>query len=387
MATIGIDVTALTTSASGGIGASQWATMRALARAGSEHRFIMYSTGTPLVPFTDKPVFLKWPTRLGTGPTARSNILWMQTGVNRMLAADGVELFWSPRHLLPFRARGVATVATVQDFWHLHFPEQQPPVNRTLNRLLIGRILRHADRIVTTSQAVADDALGHYRVARNRLSVVPLGVDPAVFYPLPGEEVARVLQRYVPGAYFLALDVHNPRKNFAAVLEAFALLPGDLRRSRHLIALGKPRASAESASPRALAERLGIADRVVFAGDAPVDDLVALYCGADALLYPSVYEGFGMPVLEAMACGCPVITANLSSLPEVAGDAAVLVDPGSAEALSAAIQTIAGDAVYRGQLVQRGFQRAATLTWDATAAGMLAVFDEVLAARGTRGRG
>lgn len=385
MATIGIDVTALATSASGGIGSSQWATMRALARAGSEHRFIMYSTAKPLVPFTEKPLFLKWPVRLGTGLTARSNIVWMQTGVNRLLAADDVDLFWSPRHLLPFRARGVATVATVQDFWHLHFPEQQPPLNRTMNRLLIGRILKHADHIVTTSQAVADDALAHYSVPRTRLTVVPLGVDPAVFRPLSGEEVARVLHRYVPGAYLLALDVYNPRKNFAVVLEAFSRLPEELRRTRHLIALGRPRASAESAAPQRLAEQLGIADRVLFAGDAPLEDLVALYCGAEALLYPSVYEGFGMPVLEAMACGCPVVTADRSSLPEVAGGAAILVDPTSAEAIAAAIQTIAGDAAFRGELVQRGGQRAAALTWDATAAGMLAVFDRVLAARAGRG--
>lgn len=385
MATIGIDVTALATSASGGIGASQWATMRALARAGSDHRFIMYSTATPLVPFTDKPLFLKWPVRLGSGLSARSNIVWMQTGVNRLLARDGVDLFWSPRHLLPFRARGVATVATVQDFWHLHFPEQQPPVNRTLNRLLIGRILKHADHIVTTSQAVAEDAFGHYSLPRSRLTVVPLGVDPAVFRPLPGEEVARVLHRYVPGTYLLALDVYNPRKNFPAILQAFAQLPEELKRTRHLIALGRPRASAESTAPEQLAEKLGIAGQVVFAGDASLEDLVALYCGAEALLYPSVYEGFGMPVLEAMACGCPVITADRSSLPEVAGGAALLVDPTSAGALAAAMQALAGDAAHRGELVQRGFQRAATLTWDATAAGMLAVFDRVLSARARRG--
>jgi len=189
----------------------------------------------------------------------------------------------------------------------------------------------------------------------------------------------------VPGAYLLALDVYNPRKNFAVVLEAFSRLPEELRRTRHRIALGRPRASAESAAPQRLAEQLGIADRVLFAGDAPLEDLVALYCGAEALLYPSVYEGFGMPVLEAMACGCPVVTADRSSLPEVAGGAAILVDPTSAEAIAAAIQTIAGDAAFRGELVQRGGQRAAALTWDATAAGMLAVFDRVLAARAGRG--
>ncbi len=158
-----------------------------------------------------------------------------------------------------------------------------------------------------------------------------------------------------------------------------------LRSSLHLIGLGRRRASAEATAPAALAEQLGIGDRLVLAGDAPIEELVALYNGAEALLYPSVYEGFGMPVLEAMACGCPVITSDRSSLPEVAGGAALLVDPTSPDALADAIVTIARDAALRGQLVQRGGQRAASLSWDATAAGMLAVFDRVLAARaGTR---
>ncbi len=382
MATIGIDVTALATSASGGIGVSQWATMRALARIDSGHRFVMYSTRAPVVPFTDQPLYVKWPVRLGSGLAARSNIVWMQTGINRMLKRDAIDLFWSPRHLLPFGARGVAKVATIQDFWHLHHPEQQPFINRTLNRLLISRILKRADHIVTTSQATADDAIGHYGIPAERITVVPLGVDPGVFRRLSGEEIARVLERYaVPGRFLLAMDIYNPRKNFSAVLEAFAQLPDDLRASLQVIGLGRPRATAETTSPMTLAEQLGIGDRLVLPGDASLEDLVALYCGAEAFLYPSIYEGFGMPVLEAMACGCPVITSDRSSLPEVAGDAAILVDPSSAEEIREAMTAIARDATLRGRLVQLGGQRAAALSWDATAAGMLAVFERVLGSR------
>lgn len=387
MATIGIDVTALGTSASGGIGVSQYATMRALARAGSSHRFIMYGTARPIAPFTDRPASLKWPLRQGSGALARSNVLWMQTGVNRMLAEDGVDLFWSPRHLLPFRARGIATVATVQDFWHLHYPEQQPLLNRTANRMLIGRILKVADRIVTTSQATAADAIGHYGVAAERITVVPLGVDPVLFRRLSGPEIAAFLERYrIPGRFLLAMDVYNPRKNFAAVLEAFAALPRGLRESLQLIGLGRPRNTAGELDPLAIARSLGVADRLVLPGDALADDLVGLYSGAEAFVYPSVYEGFGMPVLEAMACGCPVITGDSSSLPEVAGGAALLVDPGDPVALCAAMQKVLGDSGERELLVAAGSARAAALTWDATAAGMLAVFDEVLASRSRQGR-
>lgn len=386
MARIGIDVTALGVSASGGIGVSQYATMRALARAGSGHEFVMYGTARPLSPFTDRQANLRWPLRLGSGPFAKSNILWMQTGVNRMLTSDGIDLFWSPRHLLPFRARRVAKVATVQDFWHLHYPEQQPPMNRTANRLLIGRILKVADHIVTTSQATAEDAIEHFGVAPDRISVVPLGVDAAVFRRLPGEKLAAFLDRYrIPGRFLLAMDVYNPRKNFATVLEAFAGLPEDLRSSLQLIGLGKPRRTAGDVDPRALAEQFGVADRLVLPGDAPIEDLVGLYSGAEAFLYPSAYEGFGMPVLEAMACGCPVITSDVSSLPEVAGGAAILVAPTDAAAISEAVAALARDALLRGRLIQAGGQRAAALTWEATATGMLTVFDRVLAGRSLGG--
>ena len=190
MATIGIDVTALSTPASGGIGTSQYRTMRALAEIESAHRFVMYAAKPPVIPFSDTPLDLPWELRLGEGPMTRSNILWMQTGINRLLVADSVEAFWSPRHLLPFRARGVATIATVQDLWHRHFPEQQPLLNRTFNSMLIERIIKTADRIVTTSQATADDVVKFSHADVGHIDVVPLGVDTSEFAPAAPARVA-----------------------------------------------------------------------------------------------------------------------------------------------------------------------------------------------------
>jgi len=382
MATIGIDVTALSTPASGGIGTSQYQTMLALAALDTPHRFIMYAAQPPLVPFTDRPLDVDWPLRLGRGITARSNILWMQTGANRLLAEDRIDLVWSPRHLLPLRARSVAKVATIQDFWHLHYPEQQPLVNRTLNAHLIGRILRDADHIVTTSQATADDAFAHYHVAPERLTVVPLGVDASAFKAAPAERIDDVRGRLgLVRPYLLSLDVFNPRKNFDTVLTAFAGLPASVRAGLDVVGVGRRRATASGSDPLTVATALGIAGHVRVLDDVGFGDLVALYSGALAFVYPSVYEGFGMPVLEAMACGVPVITSNRSSLPEVAGDAAILVDPESPQELALAIARMVGDPTAAASLAERGAVRAGEFTWRRTAEGMLAVFDSSLGRR------
>jgi glycosyltransferase involved in cell wall biosynthesis len=386
MATIGIDVTALSTPASGGIGSSQYEILRALTALTAPHCFVLFAAEPPLVPFTDRPLDVDMPVRLGKGITARSNILWMQTGVNRLLAEEKVDLFWSPRHLLPFRApRTMALVATVQDFWHLHHPEQQPFVNRTLNRALIGRITRRADHIVTTSSAVAADAFEHYGLPRERLTVVPLGVDGEIYHRLSPDAAEAVLERLgVQAPFLLAMDVFNPRKNFRTLLEAFATLPQAARQKMRVVGLGRPRATAADAAPVAIAERLGIADRLMLLPDVSREDLIALYSSATAFVYPSVYEGFGMPVLEAMACGCPVIAADRASLPEVAGNAAVLVDPDDPRALAAELEALLADSARLAGLREAGLRRASEMTWARTAEGMLRVFDRVLAERAGR---
>jgi glycosyltransferase involved in cell wall biosynthesis len=379
VATIGIDVTALSTRASGGIGTSQYETMRAMERAGSPHRFIMYATSQPVVPFTDRPLDLGWQLRLGSGLTTRSNILWMQTGVNRMLAEDGVELFWSPRHLLPLRARGMATVATIQDFWHHYFPEQQPWLNRTLNKALIGRILSVADRIVTHSESTARDAERFGDVPGERIDVIPLGVDTEVFRPAGMAQTEEALARLgVTRPFLLCLDVHNPRKNFAAAIAALAALPGEIRERVQLVGLGSPRATAEQARPERMARERGVESQLRLLGDVAFGDLIALYSGAEALVYPSVYEGFGMPILEAMACGCPVVTSDRSSIPEVAGDAALVVGLHEPARLADAVRQVLTDASLRERLARDGAERVRSFTWERTGERMLETLDRVL---------
>jgi len=386
VATIGIDATALSSPSPGGIGTSLYETIRAMAALEAPHAFILYAAKPPLVPFTHEPLDTGWPVRLGTGLTTRSNILWMQTGVNRLLEHDGVEVFWSPRHLLPFRARGIAKVATIQDFWDRLYPEQQPLANRVATRVLTDRVARDADVVVTLSEATARDVERFCATPRERIRVIPAGVDASVFSPASGAVVDAVLQRFcVRRPYVLIMDAYNPRKNAVAVLDAVGRLAAG-GTSVDVVALGRPRATAREVDLATLATAHGVSGSLRIPGDVTRDDLVALMSGALAFVYPSVYEGFGMPVLEAMACGCPVITSNVSSLPEVADDAALLVTPTDAAEIAAALSRLLTDAEERCRLAEAGVARAREFTWRRTAGGMLAAFEEALAiARARRG--
>ena len=382
MAIIGIDATALSTSACGGIGVSQYQTMRALSEIDTPHRFVLYAATPPVVPFSRRPLDLPWPVRLGSGPLARRNIVWMQTGVNRLLTEDHVDVFWGPRHLLPLRAHGAAKVATINDFWERYYPDQQPWLNRQANRILIRRVVEHADVVAVPSRATARDAERFLVPTPGKVRVVPLGVDPEVFRPLGEARVRTALRRlHVTEPYLLSLDVYNPRKGFSVVLRAVSQLPRGLRENLSVVALGRSRNTAVEAKWLVEARNAGLGARLRLPGDVEPGDLVALYSGALALAYPSLYEGFGMPVLEAMACGCPVITADCSSLPEVAGGAALLVDPTRPGQLAEAIEVLATDSKGRARLVTAGRVRAAECTWRKTAVAMLAAFDDALRLR------
>jgi alpha-1,3-rhamnosyl/mannosyltransferase len=282
-------------------------------------------------------------------------------------------------------ARHIGKVATVHDYWHCYYPHEQRWLNRMADRVLIDRVVAQADLVVTPSAATGRDVVRLSGGRPAKVRVVPWGVDRAIFRPLPELETEETLRRLgVNNPFLLSLDVLNPRKNFAAVLEAVSHLPDELRRTLTLVGIGASPASAATATLRTQAARLGLSENLRLLGDVTEEELVALYSRALAFVYTSLYEGFGMPVLEAMACGCPVIASDRSSLPEVAGDAALLVDPQKPGQLSRALASVARDPGTRSRLAAAGRTRVERFTWRATAEGMLAVFGEVLATRAER---
>ena len=244
-------------------------------------------------------------------------------------------------------------VVTVHDLGFHHHPEAYPPAGRAWHERSMRLTADEAALILVPSAATAADCGTLYGIEPDRIAVTPLGADPA-----PGDQAAThelLAGLGVPGPFLLAVGTLEPRKNLPRLLAAFAEagLPG-----HHLVVAG----------PSGWGETLGeVPPRVVLAGRVPDPVLRGLYELADGLAYPSLYEGFGLPVVEAMAAGTPVLTSTTSSLPEVAGDAALLVDPADADAIAAGLHRLVTDQELRRRLRAAGPERAARFTWPACA--------------------
>jgi len=376
---LGVDITPLQSVSPGGIGTATYKTLQALTQLpGIE--IILYGTAPPVVPFSGAPLDIDLPLRLGSGLIARSNIAWIRYGVGSQLRRDSIDVFWGTRHVLPSDAGPAALVGTLYDFWHIHHPEQQPFVNRVLNRYSIASTMRSGDVFSAISQATATEARRLFPRFADRIDINALGVDAAAFSPLLTSNVDLEISRLaVSRPYILLLDVFNKRKNAGVVFQAVAGLAE--MTDFQIVALGCPRATAGEVDVPSLAAKLGLTERLILPGDVGPQSLHALYSGAIVFVYPSLYEGFGMPILEAMAAGVPVITSDRSSLPEVAGDAAVLVDPTSVSAVAQALREVLGNERRRAQMRAAGLARAATFTWRRTAEGMMHSFERAIRLR------
>ena len=314
--------------------------------------------------------------RPGGGPPAR---LTRKVGAvvgQRLLRGDrsieagmlaGAEIFHSPHAPLPDeRAPGVQRFLTVYDLVGIFRPDLfEPHVGEYVARIV--RSIGPEDWVLCISESTKADLCDYAGVAPERVFVTPLAASDALFHPAAGSDAeAAARRRYgIPeGPYVLSLNTLEPRKNLGTAVRAFgrALAEGaDL----HLVLVGGQGWKTESLF-EALEEVPGARERVVFAGYVADEDLAAIYGGAEAFLYPSLWEGFGLPVLEAMQCAVPVVTSNRSSIPEIVGDAGVMADPMDVEALAEALLRIHQDPAHRADLAMRGAARAKEFSWDRT---------------------
>jgi len=254
-------------------------------------------------------------------------------------------------------------------------PEHYPRLIRWRLQALTSLGVRSSHRILCVSEMVKQRAIEHFKVPEERLAVVPLGAHTR-FRERSKQEINGYLHSQgITEPYFLFCGRWEKRKNLLGIIEAFHAFKQETKLPHKLVLTGKRTWIANQAE--ALIDRLGLQGEVIDHGKTPIEELPFLYAGAEALVYASFYESFGMPIVEAMACGTPVITSDITAMPEVAGGAALLVEPGRIESIAAAMHTIATDPCCASKLKSAGLQRAKSFTWEATARATRAAYHHV----------
>jgi glycosyltransferase involved in cell wall biosynthesis len=302
-------------------------------------------------------------------------LVWLaqagRIGFNRLI--PGATLFHATEHLL-LPLRGVPTVLTVHDLIFRRYPAHHKRLNRWYLNATMPLFCRRAGHIIAVSEQSKRDVIAAYGVPPEKITVIYEAADPR-FCPQPAETVADVRARYgLPDRYLLFVGTIEPRKNLGRVLTAFERLHVE-GLTDALVIVGKRGWLYDDFFARL--EASPAKQAVIFPGFVPDADLPAVYAGAQAFAFPSEFEGFGLPVLEAMACGAPVVCSNTSSLPEVAGDAALLVDPLDVDALTAALRRALIDPALAADLRARGLAQAARFSWARAAEETLAIYRRV----------
>lgn len=308
---------------------------------------------------------------------------WTQAGLALQTFKDKLDLLFVPAHTLPLMGKpGLKTVVTVHDLGAEYLP-----VMHQLKQLIYLKLMTHlqiksASKIIAVSKATKQDLIKKVGIDPDKVEVVYEGVDRRVFKPVKGDTLINTLNKFEleKGKYFLFVGTIQPRKNLDRLIKAFSLFvsrgPSSLSPlETKLILVGGEGWLADEIYK--LPKKLGIEDRVKFLGRVEGKDLPALYSGTIGLTMPSLFEGFGLPILEAMSCGCPVLTSNISSMPEVAGKAAILVNPDSVSEIVDGMRKLLDDRV-RDKLIDNGFKQVEKFSWEKCARETLGVFEKVV---------
>ena len=314
--------------------------------------------------------------------TIKWSRLWTQGGLAVQTFKDDLNVLYVPAHTLPLiRTPGIKTVVTVHDLGSEFLPSMHQLKQKLYLSIMQRYQLRGASKIIAVSKATKRDLVERIGIEEDKIRVVYEGYDKELFRSVK-EEILRNTLKYFDieeGKYFLFVGTVQPRKNLERIIKAFSIVARDFAASKLVIAGSKGWMSDEVYQ---LPKKLGIEDKVKFLGYVADKDLPALYSGAKALLFPSLFEGFGLPILEAQACGCPVITSDVSSMTEVpgyvrvnrhvAGKAAILVNPYSIDDIVRGMEKVQS-AKWRVQSVKAGFENIKRFSWEKCAKETLKV--------------
>ena len=351
----------------GGISTYARQLLFALVRMGERHEFFAYG-----------PRSGNWPER-GWEAKNRDQIKWIRTSkvlVRKHGRLDHLDIYHGTNFKLQTCGR-YGSVLTIHDLWLDRNPHYSPKLfGQHLSFYRTRRRASHASKIIAVSHFAAKEIQELYGIPAGKIRIIHHGVS-AEFFPEKDEEKLLTLRRryHLPLApYILFVGGAEPRKNHSAVFQSFAHCP-HLSNTHKVIAVGSEH--SRWGHLQETSRSLGISDSIFCIGRIPQEDLRLLYSHADVFVFPSLYEGFGFPSLEAMACGAPVVTSNTTALPEVAGDAAILIDPANDEELGQAIVHVLEDSAIAESLQAKGLQRVKQFTWEQTACQTLHVYREL----------
>lgn len=382
-----------------------------LAKIDKKNEYIVYlrpHSQTPGVSFLTPGVKRRWPGNFKF-KTLNWPRLWTQAGLAKQTFQDNLDVLFIPAHTSPIiHPSGLKTVVTVHDLGAEYLPKMHQ-LKQTLYLKWITKFqLKTATKLIAVSYATKDDLVKKIGCDPKKIEVVYEGYDKKLFKPVKTDRLVNSLKKFdlVPEEYFLFVGTVQPRKNLERLIKAFSEYvargpAGSVshRASSSLCSSGyalfaKRRDGPSSPSPLALdlvivggkgwmseeiyklPKKLGIEHQVKFLGRVPDKDLPALYSGAIALTFPSLFEGFGLPIIEAQACGCPVLTSNVSSMPEVGGNSVILVDPYDTESIVRGISKLYPSDI-RERLVKAGFENIKRFSWEKAARETLRVLEGV----------
>lgn len=289
--------------------------------------------------------------------------LWFEWALPLVLSRHRADVFLSMDGYCSLRTK-VPTVMVTHDIAHVHYPEQVPAAARWYYNHFVPRYLARANSVVTVSDFCRSDISEHYAIPLDKIRVAGNAAHPR-FVPLDAKGQARVRQQYAEGQqYFFYLGALHPRKNIARLLQAFSAFKAQTSSPVKLLIGG--RFAWQSGGIKTAYDQSEYREDIHFLGYVQDEDLVRIIASAMALTYVSLFEGFGVPIIEAMQAGVPVMTSSVSSMPEVAGDAGLLVDPTNTVEIAAGMQRLYEDEGLRQQLSKRGFNRAGIYTWEQT---------------------
>lgn len=353
-----------------GIGKYLEQILRVLAETDRENEYYLYCNQDFDLRF---PADERWHKRIGWGGVGT---IWLHTQLPLMISRDKLDVFWGPQYAIPFWPKSVPKVVTVHDLVFHHYPETLPTLIWLHNKYALRYYLNAVEKVIVDSHSTKRDLIKVFNVADRKVHVIYLAAEcNGKTDTLPDSGTETLEKLGIDPGYILYVGTVEPRKNIIRLLEAYARTKTEKGMDVPLVIAGGFGWKYQGILNRV--KELGLGTHVFFTGYLTESELDQIYRNAAIFVYPSLYEGFGLPPLEAMLRGIPVITSDTSSLPEVVGDVGIMVNPYNVDELAKAIQTLYEDENMRYNYSMRGIERAREFSWEKTAAITLRILKEV----------